>query len=81
MKTILYDIRIIFLVLFKNLFKIKKILNKEYVLVTASDSQHFIYLENLIENYIQKKNYFSNFVIFNLECPKIRSKNYQKFHL
>ena len=54
MKTILYDIRIIFLVLFKNLFKIKKILNKEYVLVTASDSQHFIYLENLIENYIQK---------------------------
>lgn len=66
MKTILYDIRIIFLVLFKNLFKIKKILNKEYVLVTASDSQHFIYLENLIENYIQKKNYFSNFVIFNL---------------
>lgn len=70
MKTIFYDVRIILLVLFSNLFKISKILNKDYILVTASDSQHFIYLENLIKNYEVKKSYFSKLVIFNLGMSK-----------
>lgn len=66
MNSLLNEIFLIILLITKNIFNKTKNLNKNYTLVTAVDDDHFIYLENLIENFKKKEGKFNKFIVYGL---------------
>jgi hypothetical protein len=68
MKFKLNDFLVIAKIIINNILIFKSITSEKFVLVTASDEKHFIYLENLISNHIRyyKKKYFEKLIIFDI---------------
>ena len=81
-KIILFDmfkvseILLLIKILLNNIFKLKSIKSQNYTLVTASDESHFVYLEQLLENF-KKIPHFDNFIIYDLGLNESQS-NYLK---
>lgn len=67
------EILLLIKILLNNIFKLKSIKSQNYSLVTASDESHFVYLEQLLENF---KNipHFDNFIVFDLGLNESQSK-------
>ncbi len=70
MNNFFKDILLILSLIIKNIIYKRSQSNNDYVLVTAIDDTHFIYLENLLENYKKSKNTFNKFVIYGLNLSK-----------
>jgi hypothetical protein len=68
MKFKLNDFLVIVKIIINNILIFRNISSEKFVLVTASDEKHFIYLENLIRNHIRyyKKKYFEKLIIFDI---------------
>lgn len=68
MKFKLNDFLVIAKITINNILIFRNISGEKFVLVTASDEKHFIYLENLIRNHIRhyKKKYFEKLIIFDI---------------
>ena len=66
MNNLLNEIFLIISLITKNIFYKTKKLNQEYILVSAVDDDHFIYLENLIENFRKKRGKFNKFIVYGL---------------
>ena len=68
MKFKLNDSLVITKIIINNILRLRNISSEKFVLVTASDEKHFIYLENLISNHImyRKKKYFEKLIIFDI---------------
>tara|TARA_B100000900_G_scaffold416038_1_gene448666 strand:- start:1100 stop:2242 length:1143 start_codon:yes stop_codon:yes gene_type:complete len=80
----LKDIFLVILLIAKNIFYASKKNDQDYTLVTAVDDLHFIYLENLIENYKKNKNIFNKFIVYGLNLShelqiKIGSYDFVEF--
>jgi len=71
-----------YLFLFINyLIKPKRVFNEDFVLVTASDKNHYIYLNNLIKNYKKNPKIFKKIYVYDigLEKEQIAKLNSQEF--
>ena len=79
MKSVIIDYVLLVKVIIKNIFKIKYFFNEKYTLVTASDSKHFIYLENLVENYKKLMKHFTKIVIYDLGLEPSEVKKLLKY--
>ena len=68
MKSKITDILLIVNLVFKKLIYNDNFINKPFVLVTASDEKHFIYLKQLIKNYekLIKSRHFTKFIIYDI---------------
>jgi hypothetical protein len=65
--TFIFDLLLILKVLAKNILSIKKISKIQYTLVTASDSSHYQYLLNFINDFQSiKLNHFKKLIIYDL---------------
>jgi hypothetical protein len=65
------NIILILKVFTKNIFKIRKILNIKFTLVTASDEKHYQYLKSFVKNFCSvENNNFSKLIIFDLGLNK-----------
>ena len=68
-----YDLILIFKVILKNIFKIKKIMKIQFTLVTASDEKHFLYLNNFINNFETIKNKkFKKLIVYDIGLSKLQ---------
>ncbi len=68
MKSKIIDILLIVNLVFKKLIYNDNFLNEAFVLVTASDEKHYIYLKQLIKNYekLIKSRHFTKFIIYDI---------------
>ena len=68
MKSKIVDYILILNVIIRNLKNLNKIKKLDFSLVTASDEQHYLYLENLLIRYKKEnnKNKFNKIFIFDL---------------
>ena len=65
----------------KYLIKPKRVFNEDFVLVTASDKNHYIYLNNLIKNFKKNPKIFKKIYVYDigLEKEQIAKLNSQEF--
>ena len=56
MKSIINDYALLLKIIFQNLKVLHTVKNLDFHLVTASDKQHFLYLENLLKTYNKNNN-------------------------
>ena len=82
MKFIIKDLLIIFELFFYIFRNFKYIKDKKFCLVTASDSNHYDYLINLIHNYEKKNNskYFSNLIVFDIGMTNDQTDSLSKYN-
>ena len=80
--TFIFDILLIFKVLIKNIFRVRKISKIKYTLVTASDELHYQYLLNFINNYQSIKiNHFKKLIIYDLGLSDSQTNQLKKNNL
>jgi hypothetical protein len=62
------DFLIIVKTIFNNISGLKKAYREKFVIITAADEQHYLYLESLINNYqkLYKKLYFEKLIVFDI---------------
>lgn len=82
MKFIIKDLLIIFELFFYIFRNFKYLKDKKFCLVTASDSNHYDYLINLIHNYEKKNNsnYFSNLIVFDIGMTNNQIDSLSKYN-
>ena len=81
MKSIINDYAFLLKIIFQNLKVLHTIKKLEFHLVTASDKQHFLYLENLLKTYNKNNNKkkFTKLLIFDLGLTDEQVKKLEQY--
>lgn len=81
MKSIINDYALLLKIIFQNLKVLHTVKNLDFHLVTASDKQHFLYLENLLKTYNKNNNKkkFTKLFIFDLGLTDEQVKTLEQY--
>ena len=78
--SVIADLILIFKILIKNFFNLKKIYRLSFCIVTASDADHFIYLKNFIKNFKKlNQKTFNKLIIYDLGLNGTQVEELEKF--